>query len=86
MKSEPTGEPSLEEIVARLRAILEATNRAREEALRASREVIQFSSRTIRAVHRGEMEAAQALADEAQERVEAVKRLLHDHPDLYFAG
>jgi translin len=86
MKPEPTEELSLDEIVARLRATLESTNRAREEALRASREVIQFSSRTIRAVHRGEMEAAQTLANEARERVEAVKTLLRDHPEIYFAG
>ncbi len=86
MTSDQPDSSSLEAIVGRLRATLEATNRAREEALRASREVIQFSSRTIRAVHRGEMEAAQALANEAQGRVEAVKTLLHDHPEIYFAG
>jgi translin len=78
--------PSLEEIAAELRATLEATNRAREEALRASREIIQFSARTIRAVHRGEMEAAKILAGEAKTRVESVRQTLAGHGDLFFAG
>ena len=86
MPSEPTGESALEEIVAHLRGALEATNSAREEALRASREVIQFASRTIRAVHRGEMEGARALAEEARARVEGVKALLKEHPEIYYAG
>ncbi|HZT43612.1 MAG TPA: hypothetical protein VFA07_15715 [Chthonomonadaceae bacterium] len=86
MSSDPKEETSLEEIAARLRATLEATNRAREEALRASREIIQFSARTIRAVHREEMEAAQNLASEARSRVEMVKKTLADHPELFFAG
>ncbi len=77
---------SLEEIAAALRVRFEATNRAREEALRACRETIQFSSRTIRAVHRGEMEAARAQADEAKSRVEAVRAVLAVHPELFHAG
>jgi translin len=79
-------EPTLEEIATALRGVLEAANRAREEALRLSRETIQFSSRTIRAVHRGEMEAAQALVQEAKARVEAVKTALASHPDLFYSG
>jgi len=84
--SDPREDTALEEIAARLRATLEATNRAREEALRVSREIIQFSARTIRAVHREEMEAAQNLANEARSRVEMVKTTLAHHPELFFAG
>jgi translin len=76
----------LEEIAAQLRATLEATNAAREEALRLSREVIQCSSRAIRAVHRGEMDAARELATQAKERVNAVKARLAAHPELFYAG
>ncbi len=78
--------PNLEQIAAELRAILEQTNRAREEALRLSREVIQHSSRAIRAVHRGEMENARLLVAEAKGRVETVRVALHDYPDLFHAG
>ena len=77
---------TLEEIANGLRTGFEAVNRAREEALRLSRETIQYSSRTIRAVHRGEIETAQTLAQEAKARVEAVQTRLQDHPELLFAG
>jgi translin len=77
---------SLESIATELRGTLEVTNRAREEALRSCREVIQFASRAIRAVHRNEMANARALADESKARVELVKMTLKNHPSLYHAG
>lgn len=77
---------TFEEIAATLRQTLEATNRAREEALRLSREIIQYSSRTIRAVHRGEQAEAIRLAQEAKAKVEAVKATLVGHPEVFFAG
>ena len=77
---------SLELFAAELRTRLESANRAREEALRACREVIQHSSKAIRAVHRGEMEIAQQLAAAARSRVEAVKQTLAAHPELFHAG
>src|SRR5579859_4773859 len=79
-------EQTLERIALELRARLESTNRAREEALRSSREVIQFSSRSIRAVHRGEIDAARTLTLEARTRVDAVRTALAPHPDLYHGG
>lgn len=78
--------PSLDQIASALRAQLEATNHAREEALRLSREVIQHSSRAIRAVHRGEMTEARALVQAARERVHRVRLGLQAHPYLYYAG
>jgi translin len=82
----PSHEPTLEEIAAELRLLLQATNQAREEALRLSREVIQHSARAIRAVHRGEMESAGLLVREAKARVETVRAALKEHPDLFYAG
>lgn len=77
---------TLEQSAAELRARLEATNRAREEALRLSREVIQHASRAIRATHRGEMENARELVRAGKERVEAVKMALAAFPELFYAG
>lgn len=77
---------SLEQTAAELRLQLEATNSAREEALRLSRECIQFSSRAIRALHRGEAETARTLVLEARNRVVVVRERLSDHPDLFYAG
>jgi len=77
---------TLEQIAANLRQDLEAKNRAREEALRMCREVIQFASRSIRALHRGELDQARALADESKQRVEQVKIILNEQASLFHAG
>lgn len=76
----------LEIIAAQLRTVLDATNRAREEALRQARETIQCSSRAIRAVHRGEMVEARALTDDARRRVDAVRATSVSHPEIFHAG
>ena len=76
----------LEQSAADLRARLEVTNRAREDALRQSREVIQYSGRAIRAIHRGETDTAQALTAEARARIHAVRASLVSHPELFHAG
>lgn len=77
---------NLDLIATELRTQFESTNRAREEALRLSREVIQFSSRAIRAIHRGENEVARSLVAEAGRRVASVKTCLTAFPELFFAG
>jgi translin len=82
----PNAPLTLEQIAADLRTDLEAKNRAREEALRACREVIQFASRSIRALHRGELDQARALANESKQRVELVKTTLKDQASLFHAG
>lgn len=82
----PDDPESLESIAAQLRAALEATNRAREEALRTCREVIQFASRSIRALHRGELENARGLTAECRVRVDKVRQSLAIHPGLFHAG
>ena len=59
---------------------------AREKALRLSRETIQHSANTIRAVHRGELEEARGLLESARQALEEVRRVLADHPDVLYAG
>ena len=90
MENSPSGENgnigALEQAMSELRVTLEGTNRAREEALRLSREVIQYSSRAIRAIHRGETQTANALVGEARSRTVAVRSSLQNHPDLFYAG
>jgi translin len=78
--------PDFETIAAELRRHLEATNAAREEALRDCREVIRLSARSIRAVHRLEFDPARALLDESRAKVDAVKVALAGHPGLFHAG
>lgn len=75
-----------EAIASRLRSQMEATNGAREQALRECREIIRLSSRAIRAVHRLEFSEAAARLREAREKVDSVKNGLAGHPDLFYAG
>lgn len=86
MPERTESEETFEQIAVELRAALDATNHAREQALRASREVIQFAARAIRAVHRGEMDAARGLVDEARSRVDRVRETLTTQPEIFYAG
>ncbi len=76
----------LKTISDNIRGLLDEKNRAREEALRLSREAIRHSANSIRAIHRSQWDEAESLMAEARTRVKAVKDLLKGHPDIYFAG
>lgn len=76
----------LKTISDNIRGMLDEKNRAREEALRLSREAIRHSANSIRAIHRSQWDEAESLMAEARSRVQAVKELLKGHPDIYFAG
>ena len=65
---------------------LTARNRAREEALTISREVIRYSANAIRAVHRGEFEEAGLLVKQAGLRLEGTKAMRQESPQIYCAG
>ena len=76
----------LREIAIKLRARLERSNLAREETLKTCREVIQRSSLSIRAIHRGEFDTALSLIEEARLRVFSVKKALKNFPEIFQAG
>jgi translin len=61
-------------------------NRARDEALQRSRELIRLCSNAIRAGHRGAWDQAEMLLAEAAEVGHAMQSLLAPYPELYFAG
>ena len=77
---------SFEAVAARLRGSFQATNDARERALKECREVIRGSSRAIRAIHRLEFPEAEALLKETRQRVEEIKAVLAEHSGLFYAG
>ena len=58
----------------------------REQALRTSREVIRSSATAIRAIHRNELDEAQAMVQATGRLVSETRELLRDHQDLYFTG
>lgn len=69
-----------------LRTHLEATHRARETGLAACRRTIRAASQSIRAVHRGESDAACALVGECREALREAQSALAPHPQIAFAG
>jgi len=50
----------LDALFGQIRESLESAHRAREQALRLSREVVQHAANAIRAVHRGDAAVAEA--------------------------
>ncbi len=77
---------SITEIAEQIRTLLDATNQAREEALRLAREVIRFSANSVRASHREEYDTARQLMAEARTRNDQMRELLKTHPEIYYAG
>ena len=76
----------IEDIVAAATLDLERKNEARDRALVDSRQVIRHSAHAIRALHRGDFEAARESLNAGREMVRATAQDLVDHPELYWAG
>ncbi len=76
----------LDAIAARIRQDMTTKTAAREEALQLSREAIQHCAHSIRAVHRGEFEAAQGRLAQARDQVTRMAERLQPFPDVYYAG
>ena len=79
--------------ITTLRAVADATrqsladtDRARERALRLSREMIRHSADSIRAIHRGEFEVAGDLIGSAKNLVKESEALLRERPEVYYTG
>ena len=62
------------------------THRARENALRRSREVIRHSANSIRATHRSEFEQARQLMGTASDLLDEIAAGLQGHPAVHYAG
>ena len=69
-----------------LRAQLDAKTSAREQGLSSSRSAIRACGNAIRAMHRYEFDAAQALVAEAQSHLDVARDALADHHDMLHAG
>jgi translin len=65
---------------------LETKNQARDRALVESRQIVRHAATGIRALHRAEHGRAEESLLAGQSMVEATKRDLQDHPDLYWTG
>ena len=77
---------SAESVVGQITEELEMKSRARDRALVESRQIIRFAANTIRALHRGDLSAADENLLAGRTMVEKTKRELSGHPDIYWAG
>lgn len=77
---------ALDTIGEQIRGDLSARDAARDEALRRSRELVRLCATAIRAVHRDQWAAADALLREADQIAGEVMGLLEPYPDLLYAG
>jgi translin len=68
------------------RSILDARFEAREKGIAGSRKVIRSSANAIRALHRGEWEAASRHMAEAGSVLAEITAGLEAHPDILHAG
>jgi translin len=60
--------------------------RARERALPASRSAIRSCANAIRAIHRGELDLAHRLLDQAKAAIDEGLDAVREHPDIRYAG
>ena len=79
-------EPDLDALRDAVGKVFDAKYRARETALGDCRQVIRASANAIRALHRGEVVAADALMAEAGGLLQGAVAVLADHPDIAHAG
>ena len=74
--------PDLSSVEAAARAELDPKFAARETAISNGRRVIRCSAKAIRSGHRGEVEAAATLLEEARTLLDASTLAMADHPDI----
>ncbi|MFM7322195.1 MAG: haloacid dehalogenase [Armatimonadota bacterium] len=77
---------NLSALVSAAREELEVKHSAREVALAHGRTLVRTCANAIRAMHRGELDAAGSAVDGARAEASRVRDALADHPDLLHAG
>jgi len=78
--------PRIEAISEAARQVLASKNQAREAGLSRCRDALRNSANCIRAVHRGDFEAAQGLVEKAGAQLAEAKQALAGDPDIFHAG
>lgn len=76
----------LDTIAEKIRLELSAKDAVREKVLPICRDVIRFSSHSIRAVHRREFKQAQELLDSARNLLSEIDRSLAERNELVVSG
>ena len=76
----------LESIAERIRQNFDVRTAKRDDALKQARQLTRACSLAIRAVHREDKEAMEAMLAEAQNLADKLRDELKAYPDLFFAG
>ena len=76
----------IDEISAEIQQDFEAKDKARESGLSLSRKVVRTCGTAIRHIHRGDIEKAAMLLEDARGSLEDIDLQLADHPDIYYSG
>jgi translin len=76
----------LDQLEREVRGELDEKFAARELALKNCRKIIQASSKAIRALHRGDLEDADALLASGRALIDEAEAPLAEHRDIYHAG
>jgi translin len=74
------------EISSELLNNFEIKDKAREHSIKLSRNIIRFSSKAIRSIHRGEWAEAEQLIKKASNLNNEIRSVLESHPDIYYTG
>jgi translin len=77
---------NLDAIADRIRISLSAKDAAREKVLPLCRELIRYSSNTIRAIHRQEFEQAKELLASARKLRDKIKQVTAEWEELRYTG
>ncbi len=76
----------LEKLEKNFKDFLDNEDKAREQALRLSREVIRLSSQAIKKIHHADFQLAKNLLVSAKKSLKTAKDVLLDFPEIRYAG
>jgi translin len=76
----------LEELIDKVHQDFEARHQIRENALKLTRQLTSNAAHAIRAIHRGEIETAEANMTEARGIVLELKKSVEPDPEIYYSG
>ncbi|MGB3907622.1 MAG: haloacid dehalogenase [Methanomethylovorans sp.] len=76
----------IKDIVERIREDLEEKDKAREQGIKLSREVVRNCRVAMQHVHKMEIERAYYTIQTAKENIEKMNIVLKNQPDIYYGG
>jgi translin len=77
---------NLDKIVDKIEKNIDSKDKVREEALRASREIIINCRKAIQKIHQESMKDAKQKIKDASKKLEELYKISEPHPELYHAG